>query len=271
MDLDRPRPNRDQLSSMTALVLITLSLVRLVVLPEFSFSFSTMGLLIEFKLNTRLIFLFLAAALTTAGTDWLVRSHPGFQSGSQSFQHWIIPMLTAYAGGALVTQLPAGSAMWIGLGLIVILLISVLITEFIVVSPQDERYTSATVSIFALAFLLLTGGYFVLRSAGIRILFSFPIILIMTTAVAWRLLLLRSPEPSILPHAVSIGLILAEIHAGLHYFPVPPLQESLLLFILSYAGIGLMSLHLEDRISRRSLTEYGLISLVALLMVILFL
>ena len=180
-------------------------------------------------------------------------------------------MLAAYAGGALVTQLPSGVPLWLGLGLIALLLISVLIAEFIVVSPRDDRYATATISIFALAFLLLTGGYYVLRSADIRILFSFPIIFIMTTAVSWRLLLLRSPELDILPHAISIGLVIAEIHAGLHYFPTPPLQEALILFILSYAANGLMTLHLEGRITNRSLREYGLISLAALLLVVFFL
>jgi len=270
MEAEHPRPDRDRLSGMTALVLITLSLVRLVSLPEVSLNFFTLGLLIEFRLNTRLVFLFLAAALTAAGADWLVRSHPKYQPAAQTFQHWIIPLLTAYAGGAIVTQLPSGIAMWTGLGLIALLLVSVLYSEFIVVSHGDERHNTASIGIFALAFLLLTGAFYVLRSAQVRMLFSFPVFLIMTTAVAWRLLTLRSPEEPVLPHALSIGLILAEIHAGLHYLPIAPLKEALVLFILSYAGIGLVSLHLEDRITTRSLLEYGLISLAALLLLILF-
>jgi len=271
MDQDRTLPDREQLSSLTALVLITLSLVRLVSLPEVSFSFTTLGLLVQFKINTRLLFLFLAAALTTSGADWLMKTHPGFSAEKSTIPHWIIPMLTAYAGGALVTSLQAGIPMWIGLGIIVILLLSTFISEFIVISPEDERYPAAAAGLLALSYLLLTVSFFVIRSAGMRMLFSFPVVFIITTAVTWRLLLLKSKSPSIIPYAASIGLILAEVHVGLRYLPILPLQEALVLFIMVYASNSLMILHLENKITLQAVMEYGLTALAAVFLILIFL
>lgn len=267
MDLQRPLPDRQHLSSLTALLLITLSLVRMVTLPELSLSFSTFGLLIQFRLNTRLLFLFLAAALTTSGADWLVRTHPSFTPGMPTFQHWVIPMLTAYAGGAFVTSLPQGTIMWIGLAAIVLLLLSVFLTEFIVVSPKDERFGSASTALFALAYLLLALSFFVIRSSGIRILYSFPVVFIITTAVIWRLLQLRRPSRNLVAYSAGIGLLLAETQAGLHYLPVSPLKEALILFILAYAASDLLHRHLENDLGRRKLLEYGLPALAALILV----
>jgi hypothetical protein len=271
MNQERVLPDREQLSTLTALVLITLSLVRLVSLPEVSLSFTTLGLMVQFRINTRLLFLFLAAALTTSGADWLMKTHPSFSAGRSTIPHWIIPMLTAYAGGALVTSLVSGISMWFGLGIIVILLLSTFISEFIVILPEDERYPAAAAGLLTLSYLLLTVSFFVIRSAGMRMLFSFPVIFIITTAVIWRLLLLKSKSPSIVPYAASIGLILAEVHVGLRYLPVRPLQEALVLFILAYASNSLMNIHLENKVTTQAVLEYGLTALAAILLVLIFL
>jgi len=67
---DLPQPDRDRLSTLTALVILSYALIRIVVLPIFSAELTFAGLIFEFKVDTRLIMLTLAAALTVAGADW---------------------------------------------------------------------------------------------------------------------------------------------------------------------------------------------------------
>ncbi|TFH33331.1 MAG: hypothetical protein E4G99_11565, partial [Anaerolineales bacterium] len=142
-----PRPDRDRLSALTALVILIYALLRIVRFPTFSFETSLLGLTISIQLNTPLVLLTLAAVLTAAGADWIVRGHPRAVQGTRTAEHWIIPGLASLAVGAILSQLPAGPALWISLPTAALLLIAVLIGEFIVFDHEDPRYDIARVSI----------------------------------------------------------------------------------------------------------------------------
>jgi hypothetical protein len=71
-----PRPDRERLSALGALVLLAITLVRVVILPTLPFEFAIAGLLIRIELNRAVVLIGLAAAVTVTGADWLARSHP---------------------------------------------------------------------------------------------------------------------------------------------------------------------------------------------------
>jgi hypothetical protein len=53
-------------------------------LPELALQTTILGLLISINFNTPLVLLSLAAALTAAGADWIVRGHPRAVQGTRT-------------------------------------------------------------------------------------------------------------------------------------------------------------------------------------------
>jgi hypothetical protein len=134
-----PRPDRERLSALGALVLLAITLVRVVVLPTLPFEFSAAGLLIRVELNRAVVLIGLAAAVTVTGADWLAQSHPRPPRGRARFEHVIIPGLATLATGGLLANIEPGPTLWAGLLLAASLLIAVLVAEFIVIDLEDPR------------------------------------------------------------------------------------------------------------------------------------
>jgi hypothetical protein len=78
---DLPHPDRDRLSTMGALMLLAIGLVRVVSLPALPVEFAALGLLIRVEINSAFVLITLAAAVTVTGADWLARTHPRAPQG----------------------------------------------------------------------------------------------------------------------------------------------------------------------------------------------
>jgi hypothetical protein len=249
---DVPQPQLDHLSSLAALVLLAYGLVRIISLPTLSAEVVLMGLVIPLTVNTRLIMLTLAAALSVVGADWLVRSHPRSAFDGPPVRHWIIPGLAALGIGGLLTRLPQGVYLWLGLASGAGLLLAVFIGEFVVVEPDDPRYPTAAFGLRNLAYILLLGSFFVLRATEMRAIFAIPLILLAGAAVSWRLLSFDRPDLGPWPYPVAVGWIGAQIALGLHYWPISPLRDALILVLVIYLANSFLSLpHTATDLRRR--------------------
>lgn len=268
MDLEHPQPDRDKLASLTALVLIAYSLVRIAALPTLSFQLTFLGVLLRIELNTRLVMLTLSAALTASGADWLVASHPSIILRRRA-EHWVVPALAALALGGIITRLPSGLPFAVGLGMAALCLLAVLVAEFHVVDPSDPGHDAASVGLRVLSYVLLVGVLFTLRATGARAAFAVPIVLAAVTAISWRLLRLEEVALATWPYALGVGWISAQAAWALHYWPMAPIQEALVLCLLVYEALQLLRLHLHDQIRARQLVELGVLgfgSLTAILL-----
>jgi hypothetical protein len=259
-----PRLDRQRLSTLAALVLLSYGLIRVVVLPEVQAQVTFLGLVVRIDINAPLVLLSLAAALAVAGADWLIRVHPHMQPGQVAFEHWVVPGLAALGVGAILTRIPDGAPFWIGLGLAAVLLVSVIAAEFIVVDPADPRFDPAAIGLRALSYLLLIGTLFAIRAAGMRAAFAVPLILVASGAVAWRLLRLTDPLAPQWLHGALIGGVTAQIAWGLHYWPISPLREALLLGTLVYLAGGIVEARRGPRLERRQAVELAVVGAVAL-------
>lgn len=257
----RHQPDLDRLSTLTALVLLVYGLVRVLRLPTLTIEVAGLALLIPITINTRNVMLLLAAALTVIGADWLAMSHPLAERRGRQYEAWIVPGLAALAIGGFVTRLPEGPALWAGLILAASSLIAVLVAEYLVIDAQDPRYRLAARGLEALAYFLLFQGFFTLRASGVRAVFLVPASLLATAAVSWRLLRLWLPQTRSLLYAVVVGWATGQIAWGLHYWPLPPAQEALLLVILFYLLNGLLGQHLRGSLSPGRLAEYAVVGL----------
>jgi len=255
-----PHPDRERLSALGALVLLAIALVRVVVLPTLPFEFSAAGLLIRVEVNRAVVLIGLAAAVTVAGADWLMQSHPRPPRGWSRLEHVIVPGLATLATGAILARLDPGAALLVGLVLAACLLIAVLVAEFDVIDPDDPRRTAATVGLAALAQVLLTGVYFALLGLGVRAFFTVPLTFLSTAAVAWRLLRLRIPDSRPGVYAIAIGVALAELMWGLYYLPLAPAQPALILGLLAYLSIQTTVSLMRRRLSRQRVLEYAAVA-----------
>jgi hypothetical protein len=253
-------PDRDQLSVMAALVLLSYTLARLVVLPTIAAEFSLLGLLIPFEINTHLVMLALAAALNTAGAAWLLGSHPAAATQRSTAEHWVIPGFAALAVGGILSRVPLGLGLGIGLALAAVLLIAVLVAEFIVFDPTDPRYDAASLGLRSLAYLLLIGVIFAVQATDIRAAFAIPIVMACSSAVAWRLLRLGAPKLRVWRYALLIGFVTTQLAWGLHYWPTAPLQQALILGLVTYLGEGFILAHIQEGITRARILELAVVA-----------
>jgi hypothetical protein len=263
-----PQPGRQHLSTLTALLLLTFFLVRFVELPTLQINFALLGLLLGFELNTRFFLLTLAALLAASGSDWLIHTHPTIPAQHITPEAWVIPGLAALGTGVILTQLPFGPALGIGLALTALLLIGVLVAEFIVQDPADPRHDRAALGLTAMAYLLLVGVLFAMRAAGLRALFAIPLTFGACYVVAWRQYRLEDEVEVAIGHAALFSLLTSQIAWALHYWPMNPLQEALILSLLVYLGchVGLASTRGElDHTRALEVLSIGVVALVLVL------
>jgi len=263
-----PQPDRNRLSVLSALVLLSYTLLRIVELPALRAEFSVLGLLLRFEVNTRNVMLTLAAALMGAGADWLIRAHPWREPGRTTREHWVMPGLAALGVGAILARLPMGPTWWAGLGLSAVLLIAILATEFIVSEADDPRHDGAAIALATLAYLFLVGALFAIRATGQRATFAVPLVFLATAAVAWRLLKLELPDRHLALQAALVGGVLAQISWGLHYWPMTPLRYALILGLGGYLATGIARAHLREEFGRAARVEYSIVGAVALALIL---
>jgi hypothetical protein len=265
-----PRPEPERVSALTALVLLTYGLIRMIVLPSVEAEIAVLGLMVKFVFRTQTMMLTLASALAVAGTDWLIQSHPQRKQGQRTMENWVVPALAAIALGVIVIRLPEGPPLWIGLFLGALLLIAIFTAEFIVSYADDPRYDGVATAILALAFLLLTGSLYSISALQLRAIFAVPLLTLASLAITWRLLRLAFPERRVESWAILIAIMVAQIALGLHYWPIPPLRVSLILALCIYQIYLYVQSHLRQEIRLSSLMEQAGLGIFALVLIFLF-
>ena len=235
---ERPLPDLDRLSTLAALILLAFALARIIQLPSLELEVSAFNLLIPLTINTRNIMLMLAALLSVVGADWLVQSHPQAPTGRRAVERWILPGLTALGIGSLLTRLSEGWPLWIGLVLTTLLLLGVFLAEYLTIDPKDPRRIAAAHGLELLAYMLVLGTAFTFRLMDLRVIFLAPASFAASTSVAWRLFRLRMPHTRSLAHAAVAGWGFGQLAVSLHYWPMPPVQGSLLLILYFYLAVA---------------------------------
>lgn len=265
MERRLPQPDQNRLSVITALVLLAYILPRVVVLPTVGLDLNLLGLAVRLELNTLVVMLALAGGLAAAGADWLVRAHPYQPSDRSTRSHWIVPSLATLGAGAVLARIPEGLAWWLGLALSAALLLAVLVTEYVVHDDNDLRYDGAAIGLTALCYLLVAGAFFTIRAVGLRAALAIPLVFLVSAAVAWRLLLLQQPRSPAVVYSLLIGLMVAEVAWGLHYWRLTPIRNALILGLAVYILTGLARSHIRGGIDRAARLEFGAVATLGLL------
>jgi hypothetical protein len=259
-----PWPDRDRLSVLTATIVLAYALARFLDLPARVWQASVFGSSIDFQIDGPFLILLCVAALISAGSETLMRSHPYLaqRPDARAFQHWILPGATALALGAALNRARDERVWWVMLGIGVLALLAVLVAEYTSVNPDDARRDAVVVLMTALTYALALTIFAVLYSLSYRAAISASLSALAATLLAWRWLTLRAAPSKgrAAVYAALVGLICAETFWALTYWRLTPSAAALLVMLPFYVSLGLTQQHLAGTLTRRVWLEYGVVS-----------
>lgn len=235
-----------------ASVLLTFALSRLIETPGLTLSLSLPGFYYAFPITLGSFMTLLAAALTAAGMDWLTREHPAAGDRS-SREHLLLPTLTAFVMGTPLALLSNSQAWWPGFAFGAVLITAVCVAEYISIDPSTPLYGPARAGLTAVGYALFLVLATSLRFSGARMVLVIPASFIAAGLISLRILHLDGTDRWDFPWAFGIGLICAQIGAGLHYWPLSPVQFGLALTGPLYA-LTMLSMSLSENTPLRRAT-----------------
>jgi hypothetical protein len=247
-------PNLDRLSILAATILLGYTLARFIKAPGPEFSTQLPGVYLTIRVNIQTIVTWLVAFLAAAGADWLLRDHPAL--GKQTtIEHWLLPGLTAWVIGLPLYQLPLGPIWWIGFLLGGTALMLVLVAEYIAVDPDDIRQPLAVIGLTTLSFALYLVLIISLRLVGLRLYLLLPPIVLAAWLIGLRTLHLRLHGKWAFFPAALIALIVAQMTAAFHYWPISAVSFGLAVLGPTYAMTSLVTRLTQGEPLKRVLVE----------------
>jgi Protein of unknown function (DUF5656) len=253
MDNQRYLPDADRVGMLTSTVLLAFALTHLIRAPEFNVEIQLPGFFFLLPLNLPTAMTVLTACLTATGMDWLLRDHPSL-GGRSTYQWWLLPTLTAFVIGVPLSILPSGAAWWVSFLIAGTFLFFVFVAEYIVVDPGAPYYAISMAGLTAISYALFFVLAVALRYGTIRLYILAPALFLAGTLASLRILHLRSGRWE---YAWSLGIafVCVQIAAGLHYWPLSPIQFGLMLLGTLY-GLTSLAVNLEeDQPARRAALE----------------
>jgi hypothetical protein len=242
-------PSADRVGVLIASVLLAFALTRLIQSPRFTLTIELPGFYFAYPITLGTAMTVLAAALTATGMDWLTRSHPALGKRS-NIEHLMLPTLTTFVIGAPLALLPDGRTWVTGFAFGAIVLIIVFLAEYITINPSSPSYAISRAGLTALAYALFLVLASSIRFSGIRMFLLVPTIFITAMLISLRILHLDGTDRWDFPWAIGIGIVCAQVSAGLHYWPLTPLQFGLALTGPLYA-LTMLSANLTENIPLR--------------------
>lgn len=242
-------PSTDRIGILIASVLLALALTRLIETPRLLLTLNLPGFYFEFPLTLGGVMTLFAAGLTAAGIDWVIREHPSFAKKSTR-EHIMLPTLTTFILGASLSILFESPAWWVGFLFGAILLGVVFTSEYIAINPTSPAYPFARAALTALAYALFLILITSLRFSGIRLFLLVPAVFLVAGLISLRVLHLDGTDRWDFAWAIGIGIVCAQISAGLHYWALSPVQFGLALTGPLYA-LSMLSINLTEEIPLR--------------------
>jgi hypothetical protein len=264
--------NRERLSVLIGLIVLSLSLLPLIESPVTTgvgTSFLGTPLRLEFSATTFVSIL--AAALTCAGIDMLMRAHPRVRRGeaTHTFPYWISPALTVIAATQLLSNM-SDARLWVmGLVLTGALLWVVAVAEYATIDPEGPAAGRARLFLNAMAYVLVVLLFGLIWNTRARSSISATLTFFVALSLAFDLLWAsRANLSRVLLLAVGIGLVMAQCNWAINYWRSDVFTAALAQMLVFYALVGLTSQSLIDRLNRRVLIEFAVVMVVALILLL---
>lgn len=264
--------NRERLSVLIGLIVLSLSLLPLIESPVTTgvgTSFLGTPLRLEFSATTFVSIL--AAALTCAGIDMLMRAHPRVRRGevTRTFPYWISPALTVIVATQLLSNL-SDARLWVmGLALTGALLWVVAVAEYATIDPEGQAAGRARLFLNAMAYVQVVLLFGLIWNTRARSSISATLTFFVALSLAFDLLWAsRAHLSRVLLLAVGIGLIMAQCNWAINYWRSDVFTAALAQMLVFYALVGLTSQSLIDRLNRRVMIEFAVVIAIALILLL---
>jgi len=252
-------PNADRIGLLTSTVLLALALARLMPSSGFNIEVQLPGFLLALPLNITNVMGILTAGLTATGMDWLLRGHPSL-NGRLTFQWWLLPTLTTFVISVPLTTLPNSQYWWVGFLFGGIFIFFVILAEYIVVDADAPYYSLSVAGLTSISYTLFFVLSIALKAGGVRLYILLPALFVASTLAGLRILYLRMSGKWEFAWSLGISLVCVQLAAGLHYWPLTPIQFGLLLIGPLYGLINL-AINLGENIpARRASLEPSIVT-----------
>lgn len=258
MNEQRYLPDADRVGMLTATVLLAFALRHLVQAPEFNLEIQLPGFFFLLPLNLSAAMSLLTAGLTATGMDWLLRGHPSL-GRRPTYQWWLLPTLTTFVIGVPLSLLPPGAIWSVGFLIAGAFLFFVFVAEYIVVDPGAPYYAISMAGLTAVSYTLFFILAVALRYGGGRLYILAPALFLAAALASLRILHLRLSGRWEYAWSLGIAFVCVQIAAGLHYWPLSPIQFGLMLVGTLY-GLTSLAVNLgEDQPARRAVLEPAIV------------
>lgn len=260
-EIDRYMPDTNRIGLLTSTVLLALAIARLIPSSGFNIEVQLPGFLLALPVNITTIMSVLTAVLTASGMDWLLRGHPSLK-GRRTFQWWLLPTLTTFVISVTLATLSNSRFWWVGFLLSGIFIFFVILAEYIVVDADAPYYALSVAGLTSISYTLFFVLSIAINTINVRLYIILPALFIASTLAGLRILYLRMSGKWEFAWALGISLVCVQLAAGLHYWPLTPVQFGLILIGPLY-GLVNLAINLGENIPTRRAT-FGPASVITL-------
>jgi len=262
MNEQRYWPDSNRVGVLISTVLLAFALTRLIQAPEFNLEIQLPGFFLTLPLNISTAMNLLTAGLTATGMDWLLRGHPSLNN-KPTFQWWLLPTLTTFVISVPLSFLPHGAAWWIGFAIGGVFLFFIFLAEYIVVDSGAPYYAISMAGLTAISYTLFFILAIALRFSGARLYVLIPGLFLASALTSLRILHLRLSGLWEYAWAIGIAFACVQVAAGLHYWPLSPIQFGLMLIGPLY-GLTTLAVNLGEGLpARRAALEPAIVIVLA--------
>ena len=267
-------PVYERLSMVVSFILIGLALYFIIDLPARVFHLTILNQTLTITASQRLLMVILLGGLAFTGSGAVIRAHPQ-QRVSYTVPFWVNATLIVVLATLLLVQ--AGNPIVWAMGLFAtgLLLWFTILAEYYVVETQSQResqpvrFKAAQLWSQWVSYTLLAIYAILLKEAQVTVMASLIGLFSLSWLLAASIFKLHRPEAKNKGvWGFLVALTISQVSWVLTYWPLNPTSLGLLILLLFYALCGLISNHLQGKLSRRIVLEYGLVAVIGVGLVV---
>jgi hypothetical protein len=264
--------DRDRLSVLIAMLLLSSLLFRFIELPEQVLEQRPLGSPLEIHITGTWLLVTLMVGLVCTGTNLILHDHPhiGEHPGRPIYISWILPGVTTGFSAYLLAR-ASSWPIWIGglilSGLIIGLVVS---AEYTAVCPDARGYPIARLALNVLAYLMAFILFAIIYHSRTRSLVTATLTTLTAVLLAFDLLSVADVQfRRVVLFAGIVGLIIGQSTWALNYWQINAWAGGLLLLLIFYIAVNLAHQHLLDHLNPSVLIEFSIVTVIVLTLVLL--
>jgi len=268
---ERPTPDRDRLSVLIGVIVLTPVLIRFINVPPRSIRFDLLGSPIAFDITSTLLTATMLPALSCMGANAVLRTHPRMHQADppRAFIYWILPGLMGLNAALLLEYAPTWPLWWAGLVLTGLAITLVISAEFSTIDPYVLGYPRARLTLNVIAYTLAFSSFILIYGSRGRSAITASAVSAVGGVLAFELL--NTTEVGLrqaMLYGIITGLVLGESAWALNYWRLSALAGGMILLLIFYAVVGIVQQILLNRLTRRTLIEFAVVTAVTFFLIL---